>query len=71
MNILSKESAIRQLQSKCDECDELSKQVDMLKRYINDIGEAVTARYNEQANTFLDPYNEDYIKEMIDLIRDI
>jgi len=68
MNILSKDSEIRQLKS---ECKELSKQVDVLKRHINMIAKAVAARYEDQANTFLDPYDEIYIQEIIEAIRDI
>ena len=49
---------------------ELLKQVEMMKRYITNIGKAVADRYNEQANTFLDPYNEDYIKDIINMIHD-
>ena len=68
MNILSKDSEIRQLQSKCDE---LSKQVDVMKQHINKISKAVADRYEYQANTFLDPYNELYITELVEAIRDI
>lgn len=50
---------------------ELLKQVEVMKRYITNIGKAVAERENLQANTFLDPYNEYYINDIIKGIRDI
>lgn len=49
---------------------ELLNQVEVMKRYITEIGKAIADRYNDQANTFLDPYNEDYIKDIINMIHD-
>ena len=51
--------------------DELLSQVDVMKRYITAIGKAVARRANKQANTFLDPYDEDYISDILKMIRDI
>lgn len=50
---------------------ELLKQVEVMKRYITNIGKAVAERENLQANTFLDPYNEYYINDILKSIRDI
>lgn len=48
---------------------ELLNQVKVMKRYITEIGKAVAERENQQVNTFLDPYNEDYVKDIIDMIQ--
>jgi hypothetical protein len=50
---------------------ELLKQVEVMKRYITNIGKALTEREGKQANTFLDPYNEYYINDILKSIRDI
>lgn len=50
---------------------ELLNQVKVMKRYITDIAKALAERENKQANTFLNPYNEYYIKDIIKTIRDM
>lgn len=50
---------------------ELLNQVKVMKRYITDIGKALAERENKQANTFLDPYNEYYISDIIKSIHDM
>ena len=50
---------------------ELLNQVEIMKRYITAIGKAVARHANKQANTFLDPYDEDYISDILKMIRNM
>ncbi len=50
---------------------ELLNQVEVMKRYITVIGKVVAERNNKQANTFLDPYDEDYINDILKSIRNM
>lgn len=69
MNEISNDKArIAQLEN---DTAELLNQVKVMKRYITDIGKALAERENKQANTFLNPYNEYYIKDIIKTIRDM
>lgn len=66
--ILNDKARIAQLEN---ETAELLNQVEVMKRHITNIGKAVAERENKQANTFLDPYNELYINDIIKSIRDM
>lgn len=69
MNEISNDKArIAQLEN---DTAELLNQVKVMKRYITGIGKALAERENKQANTFLNPYNEYYIKDIIKTIRDM
>lgn len=69
MNEISNDKArIVQLEN---DTAELLNQVKVMKRYITDIGKALAERENKQANTFLNPYNEYYIKDIIKTIHDM
>lgn len=59
------EARIAQLEN---DTAELLNQVEVMKRYITAIGKAIAERENQQVNTFLDPYDEEYIKDIIDMI---
>ena len=48
--------------------EELSNQVDVMRRYITAIGKAIAERENQQVNPFLDPYDEDYISDILEMI---
>lgn len=65
--IISDKARIAQLEN---DTAELLNQVEVMKRYITTIGKAVADRYKAQANTFLDPYDEDYISDIINMIHD-
>lgn len=66
--IINDKARIAQLEN---ETAELLNQVNVMKRHITAIGKAVAERENLQANTFLDPYNEYYINDIIKSIRDM